>query len=112
VPVLKVAPQVVPQLIAAGDEVTVPVPLPPLAIASEKEAWTTWFNGADVDSLNSPSPGYSTVIECVPVESDDLVHCASPATSATALQRIDAPSLKLIVPLTSSFWEVVTNPVK
>ncbi len=66
-PELKLAAHVAPQLIPAGDEVTVPVPAPPGLTVSVNAgaACTTWLKAGEMLAAYVASPEYSAVIECV-----------------------------------------------
>jgi hypothetical protein len=57
VPAMKLVEQDVPQLMAAGLDVTVPVPTPVSETLRDTRACTTWLSGDEIAGALAPSPG-------------------------------------------------------
>src|SRR6185437_14493342 len=100
VPSAKLAEQVAPQSIPAGDEVTDPEPdTETLKVNALAPAFTTCVTVEDVAALYVASPEYCARIACEPVESEWVLHAADPLLNGIESQIALAPSRKVTLPV-------------
>src|SRR5580658_2184914 len=60
---------------------------------------TVWLTADDVLPVKSLSPPYTTVIECVPTDREDVLKVATPEPFSVAVPRTVVPSSNVIVPV-------------
>src|ERR1700683_1825264 len=60
---------------------------------------TVWLTAGDVLPVKSLSPPYTTVIECVPTEREEMLKLATPEPFSVAVPRTVVPSSKVTVPV-------------